>query len=238
MIEEAFEETTRKGGAKFVMIIALIVAAVVVAACFLMNRGGPTGGATVTVTLHDAETIDLGQLAEEYLPDIPGVSLSISGVVTVNSFSVTDVTVKLYDENTDGWVTVANNQTVTDMIAGGEFTANIPAGTYNKVSVYIGAITADIEWTDISLTGTIEGFGPGQEYSFSIPSGDYNNTLSIDQEFIISFTPVTITGGGTIDVDTGSPFRLASSGSGMGMSFDFGKGQLDSTKMRATASVS
>lgn len=254
-----------KTGQKGVTTAAIVVAVVVViavagAGVFLLLRGRePSAGgkATATVKLHDAQTIDLATAVSEYLPDISGVDITVAGTVTINSFSVTDVTVKLHNSTSGEWVIIAENQTITDMTAINTLAGEISAGVYDKVSVHIGMITIDIAWTEIVINYTLDYTQLGvpeellpyiQTYlpssgSYALSAGGFNGSVTLNQTFDITFThAVDVTAGENqvFDIDTGAPFGFES-GFGSDMSYDVGEnmgysmdaGQLSATCMAA-----
>lgn len=253
-----------------IAVIVVVVIAVVSAGVFLVLRGreagvGVTGvgvrNATATVKLHDAQIIDIAQVASEYLPNIPGVSVTASGTITINSFSVTDVTVKLHNSTTGEWITVVENLDITDMTTINNLTEEIASGTYDKVSVHIGTITIDMSWTPLVFSYTID-YGQMQipqellpyiqaylpsTGGYTVPAGSFNTSVTLNQTFEISFSSVIeVTEGENqvFDVDTGAPFDFGS-GLGSDMSYDLGEnmnysmqeGQLNASHMNACEGV-
>ena len=98
------------------VIVFVVVLALAGAGAYLLFIKPAAKEVSVTVRLHDAETIDLSQLAQEYMPELPfGISVSVSGTVTINSFSATNVTVRLHNKDTGEWATIVENQIVTDL---------------------------------------------------------------------------------------------------------------------------
>lgn len=228
-----------------IAVVVIVVIAVAGVGAFLVLRGrGPgvgTRNATATVRLHDAETIDIAEWAEDYMPDMPGVSITVSGTVTVNSFSATNVTVKLHNKDTGEWITIIENQTITDLIVGDNFVEEISSGTYDKVSIYIGTITVSVEWTDIVISYTVDlsqyGFSGTFSGEYNQPAGSFSQSVTINQEFVINLEPeVTVDVGKNqvFDVDTNCPFDMDSSVSGAGVpSFRFNAGALKRGNMKA-----
>lgn len=199
--------------------------------------------ATATVKLHDAYTINIAEWHEKYAPDIPGVDISISGTVTVNSFSATNVTVKLHNKDTGEWITIVEGQTITDMTVVNDLVKEITSGTYDKVSVYIGTITIDITQSDIVVTGTVDPtkFGapagtPTISISETIPGQKFSQLVTINQEFVISLTPeVEVTAGENqvFDVDTNAPFDFDPGAGVGGARPHFDVGEMHAEKMGA-----
>ena len=245
-----------------IAVIVIVVIAVVGVGAFLVLRGrGPgvgTRNATATVKLHDAETIDLAQVASDYMPDIPGVEITVSGTVTINSFSVTDVTVKLHNSTTGEWITIVEDLDITDMIQVNELENQVSSGTYDKVSVHVGTVSVDMSWTEIVINYTLdytqmgipaeyvpymEAYGFPSTGSYTLPAGSFNTQVTLNQTFEISFTQdVEVTEGEdqVFDVDTGAPMDFGS-GFGQDMSWDMGEnmsydmqeGQMNQGRMKA-----
>lgn len=152
--------------------------------------GGGTGTTTTsaTVKLHDAESIDLSTWENNI--SITGVNVSVTGTVTVNAFSATNITVKLHNKDSGQWVTIVEDKNISDLTVVNELTKEISSGTYDKVSVYIGMIDIDIEWTDIEITGTVDlsqydGSGTHSIDNITLENGKVNKTYTIEQEFVI-----------------------------------------------------
>ena len=177
---------------------------------------------------------------ESYIPDIPGVTISAWGTVTVNSFSATNITVKLHHKDNDEWITIIENQTITDLTIANDLVEEISSGTYDKVSVYIGTVSVGVSWSDIVISYTIDlspygGVGTFSE-NYTQPAGSFNQSITINQEFVIDLEPDVIVDAGenqVFDVDTGAPFDIDSTGSGMTQGFDFDAGELELANMKA-----
>ncbi len=247
-------KTKQKGVSTAAMTMAVVVVAVVVvagAAVYLLGgpKIQPTGGiamnASATVKLHDAEVIDLAVWTENFMPDIPGLTISISGTATVNSFSASNVTVKLHNKTTDQWITIVDGQTITDMTVANDLVKEISAGTYDKVSVYIGTITIDVTVSDIVVSGYVDPtyFGapagtPTVNIGMTVPGDNYTGSFGINKEFVLNFlSEVEVTEGENqvFDADTNSPFNPSPTYSfASGFDFDLGAGELNSAKMVAT----
>ena len=191
-----------------VLVVVIVVAGA--SAVMLLKLGGPVRNAMATVRLHDAETINLSDYENSitrFLP--PGASIGISGTLTVNTFSATNITVKLHNKTTDEWITIVEDQTIADMTTANDFSAPISAGTYDKVSVYLGTIIADVSWTEITVNFINV---PNAPDTFTAPAGGFDNSFAINYEFVISFgTEVVVTEGEhkVFDVDIGPPLNPA-----------------------------
>lgn len=245
-----------KGIATSVIVIVVVVAATAAGGYMVMsgdgdnplttdeNEGGTGGGGetevspNATVKLHDATTIDLSKQAENYIQsDMSGVDINVSGTVTVNSFSATNVELKLHNQDSDNWTTIVNEENITDLTTVNEFSKEISSGTYDKVSVYIGTITVDIQWTEIKINGS--GFGT-ENIVYTVPSDNFYESATIKEEFTINLsTGVSVTSGEnkTFDIDTGAPFNLPISGDSLDLSSDGPETGLDKDRMQAKTVV-
>jgi len=192
--------------AQLAIVLVAVIAAAGASAVVLLKLGGPAMNATATVRLHDAEIIDLSDYENRITPYLPaGASIDVSGMFTVNLFSVTDVTVKLHNKTADEWITIVEGQTITDMTESNDFSASISSGTYDKVSLHMGAMTLDVSWTEVTLSFTIPG---APENTVTAPAGSYSGSATINQTVELSFaTEVVVTEGEhkVFDVDTGAP---------------------------------
>lgn len=235
-----------------IAVIVIVVVAVAGAGALLVLRGG--GGAarnaTATVKLHDARVINIADWADQHLPDIPGLTITITGTVTINSFSATNVTVKLHNQNTDEWITIIEGQTITDLTTGENLTREISSGTYDKVSIYIGTVSANVDISDIVVTvvGTIDPTQYGAPAG--TPSINIDNTMTVMQaqninqqfavnkEFVLNLSPVILVTEGenqVFDVDTNAPFDLDFGYQfGTGPSPDFDVGEMEAANMKAS----
>ena len=187
--------------------LVVIIVAAGASAVLLLKLGGPAMNATATVRLHDAEIIDLSDYENSITPYLPpGASIDVSGTFTVNLFSVTDVTVKLHNKTADEWITIAEGQTVTDMTQSNVFSASISSGTYDKVSLHMGAMTLDVSWTEVTFDPTNV---PGvPDDIITMPAGSYSGSVTISQTVELTLaTEVVVTEGEhkVFDVDTGAP---------------------------------
>ena len=167
---------------------------------------------SVTVRLHDAQVIDLSQKEEEIASVVSKFGVTdfhISGTVTINSLSATDVTIKLLNKDTGEWITIIEGQTVTDLTTANDFTKDIPIGTYEKLSVHFGTLDLDMTHTEIGMSGTYQGI----PFNWTVPAGscNYSGSIPVNQTFEVSFT-VTVTESRVVDVDTGEPFFLSYDG--------------------------
>lgn len=133
-----------------VLVVAILAAGAI---AYTLTRpagpGGTTLNASATVKLHDTQTVDLGGWADNYMPKLPGVTVDVSGKVTVNKFEASNVTVKLHNKDTGEWVTIIENETINDLTRVNELHKEISSGVYDAVKICVGTITVGIEWTDI-----------------------------------------------------------------------------------------
>jgi len=193
--------------AHLAIVLVAVIAAAVASAVLLLKLGGTARNATATVRLHDVEIIDLSDYENRITPYLPaGASIDVSGTFTVNLFSVTDVTVKLHNRTADEWITIVEGQTVTDMAQSNDFSASISSGTYDKVSLHMGAMTLDVSWTEVTFDPTNV---PGVPDDIIImPAGSYSGSVTISQTVELTLaTEVVVTEGEhkVFDVDTGAP---------------------------------
>jgi len=193
--------------AQMAIVLVVVIVAAGASALVLLNRG-PVMNATATVRLHDATTVNLSDYENRiaaYLP--PGASIDVSGTFTVNSFSVTDVTVRLHNKTANEWITVAEGQTIADMTQNNDLVAAISSGTYDKVSLSMGTMTLDVSWSEITFNVTNIPNVP--DNGFTVPAGSYSGSVTSNQAFELSFaTEVVVTAGANqvFDVDVGAPF--------------------------------
>ena len=193
-----------------IAVIVVVVVAVAGAGAFIVLRGrGAARNATATVRLHDAYTVNLSDyensITSALQSYIPGASIDVSGTFTVNSFSVTNVTVKLHNKTANEWITIVEGQTITDMTENNDFVATISSGTYDKVSLYVGTIALDVSWTEITFNLTIPG---APDNIITAPAGSYSGSVTINQTVELTLaTEVVVTDGENqvFDVDTGAP---------------------------------
>lgn len=196
------------------IVLVVVIVAAGASAVVLLQRGGPARNATATVRLHDAEIINISD-HENRINDLvhsmvsPDASIDISGTLTINSFSATNVTVKLHNKTADEWITVVEGQNITDMTTANEFSTAISAGTYDKVLVYIGTVTLDVSGTEITVNfiNFPEGMAPTPPTG-TLPAGGYSGSVDINVEFEISFATEVVVAEGenqVFDVDTGPP---------------------------------
>jgi len=195
--------------AQLAIVLAVVIAAAGASAVALLELGGPAMNATATVMLHDAETIDLSEYEDSITPYLPaGASIDISGTFTVNLFSATNVAVKLHNRTADEWITIVEGHTVTDMTESNDFAADISSGTYDKVSLYVGTITLDVSWSEITINLANSLGAP--EDSVTAPAGSYSGSVTLDQEFEIPLATEVVVAEGehqVFDVDTGAPIN-------------------------------
>ena len=194
--------------AQMAIVLAVVIVAGGASAGVLLKRGGPARNATATVRLHDAETVNLSDYENRITPYLPaGASINVSGTFTVNSFSVTNVTVKLHNKTADEWITVVEGQTIADMTQNNDLVVAISSGTYDKVSLYMGTMTLDVSWSEITFNATNIPNVP--DNGFTAPAGSYSGLVTSNQAFELSFaTEVVVTEGTNqvFDVDVGAPF--------------------------------
>ena len=193
--------------AQLAIVLVVVIVAAGASAFVLLKLGGPAMNATATVRLHDAETIDLSDYENRITPYLPaGASFNVSGMFTVNLFSVTDVAVKLHNKTADEWITIVEGQTVTDMTESNDFSAAISSGTYDKVSLHMGTMTLDVSWTEVTFNFTnIPGV---PDNIITMPAGSYSGSVTPNQTVEIPLaTEVVVTEGEhkVFDVDTGAP---------------------------------
>ena len=195
--------------AQLAVVLVVVIVAAGASAVVLLKRGGPVRNAMATVRLHDAETINLSDYENRITPYLPpGASVDISGTFTVNLFSATNVAVKLHNKTADEWITIVEGQTITDMTTANDFSAAISAGTYDKVSLYIGTITLDVSWTEITIKFTIPG---APDNIITAPAGSYSGSDTLNQTFEIPFATEVVVAEGehqVFDVDTGAPLSI------------------------------
>ncbi len=188
-----------------------------------------TVSANATVMLHDATTIDLSKRAENYLPDsVSTFDINVEGTVTVNTFSATNVTLKLHNQGSDNWITIVNEEDITDLTTVNEFTKEIYSGTYDKMSLYIDKITVDIEWTQIKVTSET------MDIDETVPSGEIDEEFTIGNEFTMNFSTGVVVSSGdnrVFDADTGAPFSLPFSSDTSGFSSASPDAGLDEDRM-------
>ena len=186
--------------------VVIVVAGV--SAIVLLNRGGPVRNATATVRVHDAETINLSDYENIIMSYLPaGASMDVSGTFTMNSFSVTNVTVRLHNKTADEWITIVEGQTIADMTTSNDLVAAISSGTYDRVSLYMGTMILDVSWSEITLSFTNV---PGiPDSSFTVHAGSYSDPVTVNKTIELSFaTEVVVIEGEhkVFEVDTGAPF--------------------------------
>ena len=203
------------------IVLVVVIAAAGVSAVVLLNRGGPAMNATATVRLHDAEVINLSDYENSitsYLP--PDASLDVSGTFTVNTFSVTNVTVRLHNKTAGEWITIVEGQTIADMTTSNDLVAAISSGTYDRVSLYMGTMILDVSWSEITLSFTNVPGTP--DNIFTLPPGSYSESVTINKTIELSFATevVVIEGENKVfDVDVGAPF------SPLGIMYYLGSGE-------------
>jgi len=205
------------------------------------NEG--TMSTNATVRLHDAETIDLSKEAENYMPSsMSGVDINVSGTVTVNNFSATNVTVKLHNQDSDQWTTLVNEDEITDLTKVNEYEKEISPGTYDKISWYIDNITVDIQWTEIDINATVDfsefGGSGTEEFNQSIDNGKIEQSVAIKKEFTENFSKgisITSEENQIFDVETGAPFNLPFSADAGGLSSTAPEAGLEESRMQAKA---
>jgi len=192
--------------AQLAIALVFVIVAAGASAVVLLKRGGLAMNATATVRLHDAEIINLSDYENRITPYLPaGASFDVSGMFTVNLFSVTNVAVKLHNKTADEWITIVEGQTITDMTESNDFSAPISSGTYDKVSLHMGAMTLDVSWTEVTINFTIPG---APENTVTAPAGSYSGSATLSQTVEIPFaTEVVVTEGEhqVFDVDIGAP---------------------------------
>lgn len=190
------------------IVLVVVIVAAGASAVMWLQRGEPVRNATATVRLHDATIVNLSDYENSiaaYLP--PGASIDVSGTFTINSFSVTNVTVRLHNKTASEWITVVEGWTIADMTQNNDLVAAISSGTYDKVSLFIGTITIDVSWSEITFNAVNVPNVP--DNGVTVPIGSYSGSVAPNQALELSFaTEVVVTEGANqiFDVDVGAPF--------------------------------
>jgi len=221
-------------------VMAGILIIVVVAALVVTWPQG-TGHTSATLRLHDAQTIDMTDWAQRYMSEIAGATVTVEGTVTVNSFSATDVTLRLHNKSTGQWENIVENRDVTDMMVNNDMTKEITTGTYDEVSLYIGTVSLDISWTDILVGGTIDLSDYGYDETFDINyienAGHFSDSVAVNQEFTLDLSPNVVATVGEnqyFDVDAGAPFNFSGTDPGENIGFNLLPGEMNAGCMTAS----